>query len=889
MDSVFRTWGGTVARSPARVLAAALVLCTGCTLGLLAAEVETSPEALWAPEGSELTDERDAFVASFGPIFRIASIVVKTRGGANLLSEEVLADVWRLQQLVEAVEADGDGGTPLSDICYSPTGDGCALVSPLDFWGPQNCAEGDMRGSPSLCGPSYENLPAAVRPGAKSPLGQGLVVRNLLGGVEYAADGRSVLHAQAGLISVLLDPNRASEPIMRAWEAEFVVDVRKFRSNVVDVYVSSERSLEDEIAREGATDTVLVIVSYAIVLAFVVVTLGPGFALYGIAGMASCVVALLSSLGLLALAGVPLTPMTFQVLPFLTMGVGINGTFVFLTGRAGRALRSDSIVGSCASVEDCVANCCAAAAPSVFLAGSTNAVAFFIGCATILPGLRGFCLQAALAIVFVVALQLTAFLSLLAIGEAQRGAASRSDEGPEDSTIHVVARTDIKTDGKLGVATGIDFSSEHSAAAQQQAQPNPVGFITAVNVFYRPLFLKSQVGSWCVITLFAGLVAVAGYGASTVSMGLDIQEAVPHGSYLVGFYDALFELFPDTGPLVYVVTGAVDYASIETQARMEKLSRDFYDDPFVGAPPLDWYNDLRIWSGLLGGKFSELVCEGAHGICRIPDDDRFYEWLQQFLGTGCDYTVGEPCGRVHRANILFDAHDPTNRTILGTRIMSQYNGMTSATDFVGGMQSVRRVAANANLESYAYSSYYIFFEQYLVSLPEAVRNLLLAGLACYAICLGFFHLQGGSSVAESAGLSALVLLCLAIIVILVVGGMAAWNIKLNALSIVNLVMCFGLGVDFCVHLARAFAANHRGCRATSGEEEINGERVIQALEDVGGAILSGGLSTFFGIVVLFFAKYPVFEIYYARMYVLIIASGLLSGLLLLPALLRLLP
>ena len=872
----FRAWGAGVAERPWAVVAGATAVCVGLSLGLLGAVLVASPEGLWAPEGSELTREKDAFEAAFGRFFRVESLVVEAKDGGGVLAAAPLAELWRLQQVVEAVKT--EDGTPLGDMCFQPTGASCVVVSPLDYWGAQNCAEGDMRGTPSLCGPSYADLPAAVRNGAKSPLGQGLVVRNLWGGVKFGADGSTVVSAQAGLITVLLDYKRADEVTMRAWEGAFVDAVQNFESDVIRVHVSSERSLEDEIAREASTDAVLVIVSYAIVLAFVVVSLGIRLAPYGIVGMITCVVALLSAAGFLALCGVPLTPMTFQVLPFLTMGVGINGSFVFLTGKGGQALLDPGT-----SAVERVSECCAAAAPSVFLAGSTNAVAFFIGCATILPGVRAFCLQAAVAVLFVVALQLTLVPAVLAIGESHWGAA---EEGRHQDD-HL---------GVPGKDAALDVEEPHGDAGEK-----PLGGVTqgmeagskrgAVSNMLRAA-LKGKTASLCVLVCFAGLLGAAGYGASRVTMGLDAQEAVPRGSYLVSFYDSLFEYFPNTGPLVYVITGKIDYSNLEVQARVEQLSQRFYDSKETSAAPLDWYNDLRVWSGLLGGKFADMDCSGADGVCRMPDDDRFYEWMQEFLGTGCDYSRGEACGRVHRENIVFDPSDPTNRTILTTRIMSQYGGMRSAVEFVDGMQSIRSLASDADLDSFAYSSYYIFFEQYLVSLPEAVRNLLFAGLACYVLCITFFWGEG-SAILEAGLLSGIVLICLITIVVLVVALMAAWDVKLNALSIVNLVMCFGLGVDFCVHLARAFSVNvsSTSIGGSDGQSHLDPRagRVVKALEDVGGAILSGGMSTFCGTVVLFFARYPVFEIYYARMYVLIIISGLLGGLVLLPALLRVVP
>ena len=52
-------------------------------------------------------------------------------------------------------------------------------------------------------------------------------------------------------------------------------------------------------------------------------------------------------------------------------------------------------------------------------------------------------------------------------------------------------------------------------------------------------------------------------------------------------------------------------------------------------------------------------------------------------------------------------------------------------------------------------------------------------------------------------------LCVALTIFLIVinlmGMMVAWDISLNAISLVNLVMATGIAVEFCSHIARSFA------------------------------------------------------------------------------------
>jgi len=112
----------------------------------------------------------------------------------------------------------------------------------------------------------------------------------------------------------------------------------------------------------------------------------------------------------------------------------------------------------------------------------------------------------------------------------------------------------------------------------------------------------------------------------------------------------------------------------------------------------------------------------------------------------------------------------------------------------------------------------------------------------------------------------------------VLGIMALWNVSLNAVSLVNLVICVGIGVEFCVHIARAFMVG--------GEGVDRDERAYRSIVDVGSSVLSGiTLTKFWGILVLAFTRSKIFEVYYFRMYVSMVIMGALHGLILLPVIL----
>ena len=96
----------------------------------------------------------------------------------------------------------------------------------------------------------------------------------------------------------------------------------------------------------------------------------------------------------------------------------------------------------------------------------------------------------------------------------------------------------------------------------------------------------------------------------------------------------------------------------------------------------------------------------------------------------------------------------------------------------------------------------------------------------------------------------LVILTVAMVDLNVVGLMYWWNVPINVLSLINLVMVVGFAVDYSAHVTEAY------CK----EEGTEAERVQQAMEKVGMSVFHGGISTFLAVSILAFTTARAFQI-----------------------------
>ena len=894
LDRFFGLLGKTCATIPGITIGTSVIVVFFLSLGWINFQVERSPERLWVSPSSEAAREKAFFDENFGPFYRTqqAMLVNDTDpdGAGPVLSYETLQWWFDVEDRVRALKS-SPRGISLDDLCLKPTGDACVVQSLTGYF-----SNDFSRLKPDRWRTQVRQC-AAQPVECRPPFGQPIKKELVLGGWK---DSGNVVDANALIVTwVLINHEEGTEEEGRAieWEKDLegllrIVQVEA-RMRGLRLSFSTEMSLEQELNQSTNTDAKIVVISYVIMFFYASIALGSSGAVLkalfrspeealvsskftlGVFGIVIVLMSVSASVGLFSLLGVKVTLIIAEVIPFLVLAIGVDNLFLIV-----HEFERVNVTHPDTGVEDRIAKALGRMGPSILLSATSETIAFALGILVGMPAVRNFAAYAAGAVVINALLQVTMFVSVLALNQ-KRVEANRVDCVP---CIQVKSSLRLEANGLATTAS----PGENEGPLQQFIRKK-----------YAPALLRRGVKA-IVLAVFLGLLAAALALIPGMQLGLDQRIAIPSNSYLIQYFNDLDD-YLDVGPPVYFVTEELNVTARQHQQELcsrfstclrysltnvVEQERKRSDASFIADTPASWIDDFFLWLN----PSLEDCCRSSDGhVCfkgrqppwnitlyGMPEGREFIHYLTKWINSDPDDDCALAGKAAYGDAVVIDGE---RETIPASHFRSSHRPLKSQSDFIQAYASARRIANGIsdemNIRVFPYSKFYVFFDQY-ASIVRLAVALLGSALALIWLVTSVFL---GS---PRTGL--VVAVTVLMILIDVMGAMVVAGVSLNAVSLVNLIICVGIGVEFCAHVARAFAFPSLAVMDRA-KTQFRGKdaRVWTALVNVGGSVFSGiTITKLLGVSVLAFTRSKIFEIYYFRIWLALILFAATHALIFLP-------
>ncbi|XP_013794597.1 patched domain-containing protein 3-like [Limulus polyphemus] len=519
-------------------------------------------------------------------------------------------------------------------------------------------------------------------------------------------------------------------------------------------------------------------------------------------------------------------------------GIGMDDTFVLLA--AWRRTEPKK------SVEERMAETYSDAAVSITITSITNFISFMIGIITPFPSVQIFCTYTAMAVLFTYIWHITFFGGCMAVS----GYA-------ESRNLHSVFCFPI-TPKSLAISENKSalFRLLCTGGLNKEDPNNPIdNQEPMLMIFFRDTLGEILSILWVkifVIVIFFIYLVVGIWGCTLVKEGLERHKLSRYDSYSVTFYkmdDMYFRQYPYR--IHVVVTDELNYADAKVQEAMDNMLQKFESAEFIAGSSLteswlrsyiQFQNDERSFSLLSGFNMSK---------------------KEDFIAALTDVFFRMPLLGHFKKDILLNE----NRTaIVCSRFMIQTKNINDANQEKDMVLKLREIADSFPFNVTVYQQYFVFWDQFILVRETSIQAISVAAAVMMVISLVFI---------PKPACAMWVAFSIVSIEIGVIGYMAHWNVNLDAISMINLIMCIGFSVDYSAHISYAYI---------SSDKKNANDRMRCALHSLGMPILQGSLSTILGIVSLAFAPSYIFLTFFKTVFLVILFAAL-HGIFLLPVLL----
>eukprot|EP00397_Hematodinium_sp_SG-2012_P007472 GEMP01007518.1.p1 GENE.GEMP01007518.1~~GEMP01007518.1.p1 ORF type:complete len:919 (+),score=142.27 GEMP01007518.1:539-3295(+) len=885
----FRAWGKFSGENPWASIMCSFVVVLALSAGYSMQEKESRPEKMWVPLGAAALDHKDyvdtnwpadagieMYIATCGTgttncnileptrlkeIFRLHINFYKTPIDGSLLAKKNKANYKHLSDDSETDPAVRYGDkTWVVDKNLYPGDHPGPLHSKCSLWNDNTCDttnifwslfDGDLETgahpkNPNFFDSHYTTLQQVLdRVNAYVPnkqRGQSHI-ESILGQITKNANGDIVgathLFHSWGMTNIWVrnKQNRRTDLVNLELEYQGLCGLG-YDSNLednscrslatvdkskVDISPFFQRSLPDAFRTSILDDLSSLIIAYALIICYMAIQLGKRDSVHSMLGLAFVAILLvacsmMAGLGFGFFIGQKESELV-QLLWFLILGLGVDDAFVLVNefNRATKTYPDKSIPQRISLTAE-------TAGHSILVTSITDALAFIVGSLTILPALRGFCIFAGIAVLMCFLLQMTVFLPCIAINAA-RTQANRRDIFC--CTKPAITHTVDKPLGCCGCLPGEPY------------------YLERIFIWYANFMLQTLV-RFVVILLFLGLLGGGLSGIVQFEMDFKIEWLIPDDKKIQDFIRANDEIFGQAQRAAVYISKETDHYA-ERQAIVDIGTYIREDAMFKPQQSRSWALSF------------ETHLAAQPGI-DVSTEAKYYTQLHTWLQPGST-------GNIHEKMIQWkDKNDPAQGVFDSKMITTlKFEYTKNGKDRFNALEKFRKECDRRVKGSFPYTFLFLFWEEAGIVMQELIRNLIIAG-GCIVVVI--FLLIWNVKV------SLIVCLSLVFSIMEVIGFAHYWDVTANSTSVIFILLCVGLTVDYSAHVAHMFRISHGTAL----------ERAKGSLIRIGPSVFNALMSTFLAVIVLSNAGSFAFRTFFKILFLTNIIGGL-HGLLWLPVVL----
>ena len=200
----------------------------------------------------------------------------------------------------------------------------------------------------------------------------------------------------------------------------------------------------------------------------------------------------------------------------------------------------------------------------------------------------------------------------------------------------------------------------------------------------------------------------------------------------------------------------------------------------------------------------------------------------------------------------------------------------ASTNGVNFLNELRRLENEGIDGTFTYAIQFLDYEMWQTFTDEMTLCVSLS----LAVILSIIMI-----ISSNLTVTVLVGFCVGVTDLFLFGLIYYWNLSLNPVILVHIVVSVGISVDYSAHIAYAFLVEE----VPEGEGydtpgQVRVYKAKMALRKMGSSVFHGGFSTFIAILVLAPAKNYIFVVFF-RLWFGIISFGMANGFILLPVIL----